>query len=268
MNNLNKKQYQYKLFIDELGTANLKDIRSELYILAGCSIDNAERTNIKTWADHIKFKYWSRTDIVFHSREIGRKEGDFKIFKDKKLFSEFINDLKNFLNYSRLKTFFIIVEKEKAKKKGWNQIKIYQETSNAMVKNFLLAMLSNDSKGKIVVESATAEKDFYFHRALGYYLTAGIPELNVRYKKVQETITSISFVTKNNFDIEEQIADLFAYAAKCKYFIKKKRKFKRGVYEDMILFVFNKKLFKAPRNASSKKMRFFKEINPFLISPT
>lgn len=267
MNNLNKKQYQYKLFIDELGVANPKVKQSEVYILSGCSIDSRERLNIKIWADHIKFKYWGRTDIVFHSREIGRKENDFKIFKNKKLFEEFMSDLESFILHSNFKMFFVIIDKEKAIKENWNQDKIFKESSNGMVKNFLLAMLSNDSNGKIVVESAGAEKDFYFHKTLGYYLSGGVPELKVDYKKIQETVTSISFVTKNNYDIEEQLADLFAYASKCKYFVKKKKNFKKGAYEDMMISLLNKKIFKIPIKAGSGKMKYFDEIESFLILP-
>jgi len=84
MTNINK--IQYKLFIDELGTANIKDEKSGLYILAGCSINEIECQNIKILADQIKFKYWGHTNIVFHSRDIGRRKGNFKIFKNAKLF--------------------------------------------------------------------------------------------------------------------------------------------------------------------------------------
>jgi len=267
MSSLNNRQCQYKLFVDELGVANPKARQSEVYILSGCSIDDSERKNVQKWADHIKFKYWGRTDIVLHSREIGRKENDFKIFKNKKLFEEFISDLEEFVENSQFKMFFIIVDKEEVKKKGWDQNKIFKETSDAMIKNFLLATLSNNSKGKIIVESAGAEKDFYFHKALGYYLSGGIPKLKVDYRKVQDTITSISFVTKNNHDIEEQIADLFAYAAKCKYFTRKKRKVKNGLYEKMIVSMLNKKIFKVPTNVGVRKKKYFKEIKPFLMLP-
>ncbi len=267
LENLNKKQYQFKLFIDELGVANPKVAQSEVYILSGCSIDDSERSKIKNWADHIKFKYWGKTEIVFHSKEIGRRENDFKVLKDKRIFEKFIADLEKFLECSKFKMFFIIVDKKKAAEAEWNQNKIFKETSNQIVKNFLLAMLSNDSKGKIVVESAGAEKDFYFHKALGYYLSGGIPELKIDYRKIRETITSISFVTKNNHDIEEQVADLFAYAARCKFFMKKNIPFKKGIYEEMILAVLNKKIFKVPTVAGNKKMKYFKEINSFLILP-
>ena len=266
MTNLLRKN-QYCLYIDELGTANVKDTNSKLYILAGCSVNEDERQNLLIWADKIKFKYWGHKDIVFHSREIGRKENDFAILKDEKIFNEFLNDLGEFLLHSRFKMFFVILDKEKARKKSWNHVKIYKETSNQIIRNFILILLTGDSRGKIIVESATAEKDFYFHKTLGYYLAAGISELKVDYKKIQETLTSISFVTKNNLDIEEQIADLFAYAAKCKYLEKTGRRIKKGKYEKMMLSLLENKIFKKPRIARVAKMRYFKEIDSFVILP-
>lgn len=67
-----------------------------------------------------------------------------------------------------------------------------------------------------MVESATSERDFIFHKIVSNYLSNGIRDLNITYEQVQSVLTEISFVTKKNFDIEEQIADLFAYAAKQK----------------------------------------------------
>jgi hypothetical protein len=264
MKNINRSQSEYKLFIDELGVASVKDVQSEVYILAGCSVNEADRHEIKTWADHIKFKYWGRTDIVLHSREVWRKENDFGVLKNKKIFSEFLDDMERFLSCSKFKMFFVLVDKQKAREAGWNDKKIYQETAYFIVKNFLLTLLSSDSTGKVIIESSTAEKDFYFHKALGFFLAEGIAELRVGYKKIQETVTSISFVTKKNHDIEEQIADFFAYAAKCKYLKKRKKPLKEGEYEQMILKLLEKKLFKIPVGAGVGKMKYFKEMDSFL----
>ncbi|MBU4375033.1 hypothetical protein KKH38_00840 [Patescibacteria group bacterium] len=117
------------------------------------------------------------------------------------------------------------------------------------------------------MESATAEKDFYFHKAIGYYLAAGIKGLKVDYQKIQEVLTSVSFVTKNNFDIEEQIADLFAYAAKCKYSQSIGKKVKNGLYEKKMLSLLKIKIFKKPRVAKYAKMKYFNEVEPFVILP-
>lgn len=259
----NSEKKCYKLFIDELGNASFKH-PSKLYILSGCSIDESERDKMKIAADRIKFKYWGHTDIVFHSREIGRKDGNFKIFKDKNLYKSFLCDLENFLNNSNFKTFFLVVDKSDAIKIGWNDIKIYKDTTSFIIRNFLLILLSNDSRGEVIIESATAEKDFYFHRALGHFVAEGLKKPKVDHSKVQETLTSISFVSKKNHDIEEQISDLFAHAAKCKYMKKIPRS---GTYEDIMLKTLKKKIFKIPRNASPTKERFFKEVEPFKVIP-
>ncbi len=264
----------YKLFIDESGTADIQDKNSKLYIVAGCSIEEQKRERIKIKADQIKFKYWGDTNVVFHSREIGRKENHFSILKDKKIYTDFLKDLENFLSEADFKMLFVVVDKEEAikyvwdERYTWNRLKIYKETSNHIIKNFLLILLTGDSRGKIIVESATAEKDFYFHKAVGHLTADGIKELNVGFGKVQDTLTSISFVSKKNHDIEEQIADLFAYGAKCKYLAKQKKKFRRGEYESLMMDLCNKKLFKIPKNAGIRKMKYFKEVEPFLVLPT
>ncbi|MCK5027591.1 MAG: DUF3800 domain-containing protein [Candidatus Pacebacteria bacterium] len=263
----NNKLENYKLFIDELGVASPKDTQSEVYIISACSVNDKERLNMKIKADQIKFKYWGKTDIVFHSREIGRKMGDFSLFKDKKIFKEFISDLENFISDSDFKMFFVVLDKTKARKLNWNDIKIYKETSNLILKNFLLAMISQDSKANIVIESSTSEKDFYFHKANNFFLAGGVNEVGVNYKKVQDTITSIAFVTKNNFDIEEQIADIFAYAVKCKYLLQTKKKVKIGDYEKVILDLLKKKIYKKPRKASVKKKKYLDKIEPIKILP-
>src|SRR3989338_9745722 len=108
------------LFIDESGDANPRVTSSPVYILAGCMIDDENRQKLKIGADQIKFKYWSRTNIVFHSKEIGRKEGVFKIFKDRKTFDAFQQDLFNFLSNNSFQMFFVLIDKQEALKQNWN----------------------------------------------------------------------------------------------------------------------------------------------------
>jgi len=260
------KEY-YKLFIDESGTANPLDKNSEIYILCGCSVKKSDCNDIKILADQIKFKYWGKTDVVFHSNEIGRKEGDFIIFKDKTLFGNFLKDLEDFLSSKKFKMFFIIVNKCKARSTGWNDIKIYKDTTLFLIRHFLLILLTLDSRGEIIIESSSAEKDIYMLKALNYFLGSGIDKLKIDYKTVQETLTSVSFVTKQNNDIEEQIADLFGYAAKLKYMKQLKETIPNGLYEEMLLRVIGKNIFKIPKEAGFQKSKLFKEVEPFLILP-
>jgi len=76
------------------------------------------RKQLKIKADQIKFKYWDKTSIIFHSREIGRKEGDFHILKDNKINKDFSRDLIRFLHQGNFQLFGVLVDKTKCLKTG------------------------------------------------------------------------------------------------------------------------------------------------------
>lgn len=254
------------LFIDESGIANPKVEQSKTYILSGCVVREDVREQIKIKADQIKFKYWNRTDVVFHSKELARKEGEFKIFQDRKIYKSFCDDLFNFLMNSSFFLLFVIVDKQKAKKGNWNDIKVYNETAEYMVKNFLLSLLAQEeSKGRLVAESATSVKDFSFHKAASSFLARGMEDLGVTYDQVQDVLTEISFVTKHNHDIEEQIADIMAYGAKLKFL--KTKQTEMNEYEKKLVILLNKKLFKMHPDTVGKKKMFHSQIDSFKIIP-
>jgi hypothetical protein len=260
----------FELFIDELGQFNPLSNQSNVYVLCGCVIDKNEREELRIKADQIKYKYWNRTDIVFHSKELGRNENDFSIFQNNpKKKQEFLNDLINYLKKSNIYVFVINLDLKLAKNKGWNSVKVIQETAKKLFYHFIVWLLGvGGVRGKICIESATAEKDRYYLNEFSYFLSPGCKELSVDHKLIREIITSISFVTKRNYDIEQQLADLFAYAAKCKYMrLSKKDSFKIGSYEDRMIKVLEVKLFKKPRNAKERKMKFYEAIDPFCILP-
>lgn len=235
-------QDEYVLFVDETGTASPKDINSPYYILAGCVVKESERHKLKSVSNGIKFKYWNDIDIVFHSSEIGRKQNSFSIFRSAKRFDQFLNDLELHLFKRKFNLLYVLVDKEEARKQRWNDQKVYKETSDEIIKNFLCFLLSRGAKGKVVIESATASKDFYFLKSLSQYLSQGIPSLAITHKQAKQAITSISFVTKNNFDTEEQLADLFAYAAKCHYMQQNKKGSFMGKYEQLVMKTLSNKL--------------------------
>lgn len=252
------------LFIDESGNANPKSTNSGLYILSGCMADTDARRELKTISDQIKFKYWDRTDIVFHSREIARKAGDFKILKDPPISISFEKNLFILLNNGGYKMLFVVVDLIKAKSKNWDENKVYEETSKYMIKNFILALLAKGNcRGRIVIESATSKKDFYYHKSASYFLSGGVREVNADYRAVQRALTEISYVTKKNHDIEEQIADLLAYGARLKY---EKSKPKNS-YESKLLKVVNSKLFVMHPGTGNKKKKYQSLIEAFKVLP-
>jgi hypothetical protein len=260
----------YLLFIDESGNYDPANRQSKVYILCGCSIPEKRREEVKILADQIKFKYWGKTDIVFHSRDLGRNAGDFEIFKQNpNLKRDFLKDLCYFLKAIPVTILLILVNKELARKRGWNKIKVVKETNHWLIYHFIALLFSQtNTKGKIVVESATAEKDKYLLDAFAYFLSPGFTEFKVDFCQVRKVLTSLSFVTKNNLDIEEQIADLFAYGARCKFEQEQLKKvFKDGCYEAMIINILKKKLFQIPLKAKDRKMKFYKKIRAFCTLP-
>lgn len=257
---------EYCLFIDESGSGNPRVKKSPCYIVCGCLVPEFKRLDLKIRADQIKFKYWGRTSVVFHSREIGRKERDFRILKNRKIYQDFCKDLLSFLSSSGVQLFIVVVDYEQAVKLNWNSQKVYKETAAVIVRNFILSLLAlGDVKGRLVIESATAEKDFIFHKTAGYFLSGGLPHLNVTHKAVQGVLTEVSFVTKKNHDIEEQIADLFSYAAKLKFL--KKKKDSMTAYEQELVKIMNQKLFHMHPETGIKKKKYYSQIEEFKVVP-
>lgn len=260
----------FELFIDELGHSNPLSLQSNLYILCGCVVEKPDRLDIKIKADQIKFKYWNKTDVIFHSRELGKNLNDFNIFnQNPRLKAAFYNDLFNFLNNCNISVFIIAIDKKVAKKKGWNSVKVIQETSRKLFFHYIIWLLGmGNAKGKINIESATAEKDRFYLNEFSYFLSPGSKEISIDFRIIQNILTSISFVTKRNHDIEEQIADLFAYAARCKFMrLRKIAAFKVGSYEDRMIRLLDNKLFQKPVRAKEQKMKFYEPIEPFCILP-
>lgn len=252
-------------FIDELGSASPKATQSKIYILSGIMVTSHSREQLKIKSDQIKFKYWGKTNIIFHSREIGRKEGDFHILKDDKINNDFIKDLISFLHQGNFQLFGVVVDKTKIPK-NWNEKTLYKRTSQIIIKNYIFALLAQQNcRGRLIVESATAEKDFYYYQAVGHYLSRGFKELGINYQQIQDVLTEVSFVTKKNFDIEEQLADILAYGLKLKY--ENLRKNKLSTYEKRLIEVVNKKLFSMHPNTGSKKKKLHSQIESLKIIP-
>lgn len=264
------KDSDYYFFIDETGVASSLDKQSELYILCGCSILNSRRSQLRNLADHIKFKYWNRTDIVLHSAEIANNKGNFSIFEnDDKEKQQFVKDIFFLLHYAPVMINAVIVDKNNALSKGWSQKeKIIWETSKELLKNFILMTCAKGKvKGRIIIESSS-DKDPYYLKAFNHFLSNGIPNAGITPVDVKKTITSISFVTKDNDDIETQITDLVAYGAKCKYLKEQKGiAYPKNSYEDKIIDLFDKKMFEVNNSTSKEKKKLLKNIDPFLLLP-
>src|SRR3989338_1082611 len=113
------------LFIDESGSSSPVNKQSGLYILCGCAVKEDKRGDIKIFADKVKFKYWENKNVIFHSRDIGKNLFDFRIFsKSLEKRRAFIKDLLLFLDAIPITTLMVVVDKDLARRCGWNEVKI------------------------------------------------------------------------------------------------------------------------------------------------
>lgn len=210
-----KTKTSYQLYLDETGIPNPITPANHLpyFILSGLLVNVFQNENLKIRAGQVKFKYWGRTDIIFHSREIGKREGDFAILKDPVIEAEFHNDLVNFMTNQSTKTIIVAVNKNSAVSAGWNEKMVYENAADMMISFFIEFLQKRRARGKIIVESSNTVKDIAFLKKYSYYLSNGFPSLGLSNSDIKDLLTAISFVSKRNFDIETQIADLLAYPA-------------------------------------------------------
>ena len=157
------------------------------------------------------------------------------------------------------------LDKNKSLTQNWTTDKNYEETANRLIKNFILSLLANGSKGRLVVESATSKRDFIFHKIASNFLSNGMPSLNVKSEEIQDVLTEISFVTKKNLDIEEQIAYILVYGAKLKLLGKKV--VNPTDYDKNVIRIMNQKLFKMDPKTGLKKKKYYSEMKSFEILP-
>jgi hypothetical protein len=205
----------HRLYLDESGTPDLENFNQNFpyFILSGFVVNEGQAEKLKIKADQVKFKYWGKTNIVLHSREIGRRENDFSILKDPSVEQNFHKDLSVFLTSGGGRCVIVVVNKNKANKLKWTTADVYRNASKEMLKFFIEYLNAKNDQGQIIIESAGTKKDVLFYKEYIYFLANGISSLGLDHKRIKQILTSISFVSKNNQDIEAQIADLLAYPA-------------------------------------------------------
>ena len=261
----------YKLFIDETGHPH-KNHHSTHFALVGIIIEDHKQEVLKTNADLIKFKYWDRTNVVFHSEEIGKKVGDYTIFaQDINSAKKFEKQLLHFLNTCPIHVVAAVVDKKKAYRVGWKEETIVTKAGESLVMDFLAFLYGQgDAQGRIVYETSGSTRDNLYLKAFHRYLDPGWEQKHPEYMNVREHITSITFASKLNHDTEMQIADIFSYAATChNKLINKLVTFDSGSYEKKLLDALNKKKLSVPVGITDKKKKkYYSQINGLAFYPS
>lgn len=202
----------YKLLsLDESGKASYEH-RSPLFILSGTVIPEKFKPKLDRLMRRLKKKYFKDEEIVFHSRDMFRRKGPFSILQDSKkelgFWSEFIAIAKR----PQISLIFIIVDKQKARIKGWHQKTILKRAYLRVLEEFATKQLKAGVSGKIIIESDPTQ-DFYLIEAHNRIQGMGTSDSTVSAREYRKKITSLSLVNKANLDIDVQIADALASIA-------------------------------------------------------
>lgn len=260
----------YKLYVDELGMSHPKSHKaSPYYILLGCIVDEAHQRDLLEQAGHIKFKYWGRTDIIFHSAEIARNLNDFSIFKDDEAKrNEFIKDLLDLLHRTPVHITAAVIDKQKAFQNSWSEKTVIRRTASSVLFNFLAFIYTKrPCRGHVIIEASSAQRDGVYLEAFGELLAPSFKQRHPHFVDIRNHLTSINFVTKQNHDIESQIADLLVYGIRCQLDKDRGIVINRGSYQEKIMNLANSKLIRPIASMSKEKKLFYDLITPIDIQP-
>lgn len=261
----------YKLYVDELGMSHPASFeKSPYYILLGCVIDEYYQKELEDHANHIKFKYWGRTDIILHSADMARTTKEFDIFaaNDEKK-EEFFADVLSMLQSAPVTITAAIIDKEKAYRSFWNEQTVIRRSAETVLFNFLAYIYTKmPCRGKVIIEASSLDRDTQYLAAFNRLLSPSIKKRYPIFDGVRDHLTSINFVTKQNHDIESQVADLLAYGIRCAQEVEATGKqFDKRSYEYKIMRIAESKLMKMASNMGEDKKKYFALVKPVSITP-
>ncbi|HLE49759.1 MAG TPA: DUF3800 domain-containing protein [Patescibacteria group bacterium] len=191
----------YKIIsLDESGKASFEH-PSKLFVLSAVLVPESFRSKLDNKIKKIKKKFFKDEEIVFHSRDMSRKKGPFSILRDPKTETAFWSEFVSVLNNKDISLIFIITNKTKAVKLGWQPKTILKRSYLRLLELFLIQLNKNKNKGKIIAESDPSQ-DIYLIEAHNTH--------QAQNQSYRNNVTSISLVSKSNFDSEVQIADALA----------------------------------------------------------
>ena len=228
------------LALDETGKASFNHL-SKNFVLSGFILPEAFKPKLDKSIRKLKKKHFNDEEIVLHCRDILRKKGPFAVLRESpKKESEFWSDMISILNTKFLSLAFVIVDKSKAKKIGWNDIAILRRSYRKMLEEFTRKHLGKNN-GKIVAESSP-QQDKYLIEAHNRLQSIGIPSEGITGPDYSNKVISLSLVNKANLDIDIQMADSLAIMADMVYKIKIGTKKKATKIEIMMKKLVNRKM--------------------------
>jgi len=251
------------IFIDESGMANPNTYKASPYFsLCGVVLNEELRDKIKKAFEKLKIKHFKK-NLILHSSEIR------KLLKTEDKIKNFAVDLNKLLRNFSFFLLYVIVDNEKARRYSWNSKASYKRVYREIVGNLIKFLIAKNATGKIYSEASNVLQDLSLYQSFFHFIANGIPDLSIKTEDIKKHLTSVSFVTKANDDIEEQIADLLAPMGRIKIEIQNNIRNEKDLdsIEKILYGITNKYLFTGDKAKKQEKIKLYKSINSFALIP-
>lgn len=121
---------RYFLFLDESGDASLNkvDPRWDTFVLCGILFSEPNYKQFNQALINLKLKIFKDPKVVFHSYDIRRLKGPFKILRDDDLKAQFYEEMSKIFNDFEYTVFASIIDKPRYRKKYPKRDQAYEES--------------------------------------------------------------------------------------------------------------------------------------------
>ena len=238
MNNKSESKNKFcLLFLDESGHHGLKKINQEfpIFLLACCIFEEDYYKNIFTAkVEELKIKHFSDPNIILHSRDIRKWQGQFKCLGDINKRTAFYSDLDRLMKTSK----FTIISSAINKNKLIQQYGPRADNPYNMSLSFILerSVFYTDNIGcdtiGIEAESRGKREDSQLFTQYQLILSNGTNYITS--KRFKNKIKTFKFVNKSENNIGTQIADIIAYPIATKIIYPERVNLAFEVLEDKI----------------------------------
>ena len=227
--------------MDGSGTSSYNHPSKE-FCISGIILTRKDLDKLNIKVAKITKKYFGDDEIILHYVEVSKKIGVFKKLKDPKIENRFWSDLISLINPKNIFLIYALVDKLRARSKGWLEITIAERAYEFSIRQLMQKLETTKVKGQIITES-----DVYSDIALinvhNTFQSKGIADLKIIGKDYHKTITSLSFVNKHNLDSAVQLADLLGSIARLKYRIDTHKPYRKTTkLQTKILRLINRKV--------------------------
>ena len=152
---------EYVVYVDESGDHGLVNIDSNypIFVLCFCVFKKETYSkNIITKLSDIKFKYFGHDSVAIHSHDIRKKEHMFSFLNNRKIESEFIDDINYFIINADFNIISCIIDKKKLKEKYSDQKNPYFLSIKFCLER-LYKFINNESLKTHIIFEARGKKE-------------------------------------------------------------------------------------------------------------